>query len=248
MAKLKNVGAYPNTEDALGRVDYMNARFAASGVTSGDVTAATDAAKSPLVTKSYVDTQDALYVAKTYVDTQDNLLTNANQLGASSGLAVLNSSGKIAAPSPLPRAAAALCYTLDYTTVRSFSSASVTCTSITVPDPGFNWIPLWFGWTEGAYTGTPYCFPGVSIRDSSDKWVARGYGTARNLNEKYTIPVVPTRYDTSPASYYSGSEQFTLYYTREYGTGSVSVGNSVSYFKCFVIPAATSSTSPSLIT
>ena len=91
----------------------------------------------------------------------------------------------------------------------------------------------------GRYSAAPYSFPGVSIRDSTGAWVARGYGTARNIGESYPITVVPT-FDTAVAigDSYGGQQTFSIYYTREYGTGTVSVGEASSWFTCLVVPAS----------
>ncbi|QGJ95056.1 hypothetical protein SEA_REDWATTLEHOG_195 [Gordonia phage RedWattleHog] len=247
MAKLKNVGAYPNTEDSLGRTDFMNTTFSDRGVVPADVTAAMDQAKAPLALKTYIDAQDALYTTKSYADTQDNLLIDASQLGASNGIAQLGANSKVTA-SALPLAATVRSHNFTYGTIKTVSSAGVYCTSFTVPNPGFRWQPLWSGWTMSRYYASPYCFPGVSIRDSTGKWVARGYGSGRNLNEWYPTPITNTRYETAPPIWYDGSETFDLYYTREYGTGQVQVGHLYSWFQCMVVAAASSTTSPVVIT
>ena len=244
MAKLKYVGAYPDTDNAMGRTDYTNARFAQQAVTTADVTAAINNAKGPLALKTYVDQQDALYVAKTYVDQQDALLINANQLGATNGVGPLGANAKISVPPPLGNVAGAFTVHTTYATVRDgINTAGVLCKSVTIPNPGFPWLPLWTGWTMGRYSAAPYSFPGVSIRHSSGVWVARGYGTARNIGESYPITIVPT-FDVSitPLDYYTGQQTFSIYYTREYGTGTVSVGEASSWFTCLVIPVATTST------
>ena len=238
MAKLQNVGAYPDTDTSLGRKEYTDSRFAQNAVVAADVTAAVNAAKAPLALKTYVDQQDALYVAKSYVDTQDNLLINANQLGATNGVGNLSGAGKITVPPPLDNARGAYSVHTTYATVRdNINTGSVFCKSVTIPDPGFPWLPLWTGWTMGRYTAAPYCFPGVSIRHSDGHWVARGYGTARNIGESYPITIVPTS-DIQIGQVYTGQVTFSIYYTREYGTGTVSVGEASSWFTCLVVPAS----------
>lgn len=250
MAKLKNVGAYPNTEDALGRTDHMNDLFTQRAVVPAQVTAAMDTAKSPLAQKTYIDAQDALYTTKTYVDQQDALLINANTLGASGGVAKLDASSKINV-GDLSRTAGCRVYHFTYTPQPSGASSTAKAT-FSIPAQGFTWWPMWFGWTMGMRTSTTYCYPGVSIRDGTI-WIARGWGSARNVNEWYPITLVPSYVTASsfPRSY-SGttSKNFSLYFSCEFdSTGTVSVGYAPgTWFTCVVVPVSTSSSSASWIT
>lgn len=248
MTKLKNVGAYPDTENSLGVRSYADARFAQQGVVGADLTAALNTAKAPLSLKSYIDQQDALYTTKTYVDQQDNLLTNATQLGASNGIAKLDASGKISAPTPLKNAAGVRSYHMTYSGVHSVTSARE-CTSITIPYPGFLWLPMWFGWTLTRWvSGGDRPWGSVSIRQSvGGSWYARGVAGARYASdnvgsnppdvEKTVINMVPTT-DIGAGLGFNTSVTFRLYYQRDWGSGTLEIGDASSWFTCLVIPVS----------
>lgn len=246
MAKIRSVGAYPDTDNSLGVKGYTDARFAAQGVVTADVTAAMNTAKAPLSLKTYIDTQDALYVAKTYVDTQDALLTAATQLGAANGIAKLSASAKVTAPTPLVNRAAAKSYHFTYPTLRNGLTGGVFCQNMVIPDPGYPWLPIWTGWTQLFWDGGADSWGGVSIRHTDGHWAARGYAHSRFLNERVVVNIVSTT-DKGEGGYYTGSQTFQLHYHRDYGTGTVNVGEATSWFNCLVIPAATSMT-PAIIT
>lgn len=257
MAKLKNVGAYPNTEDALGRTDHMNDLFAQRAVTTSQVTAAMDTAKSPLAQKTYIDEQDALYTTKTYVDQQDALLINSSTLGASGGVAKLDASAKVAGVSTA-RTAGVLPYMWQVNRtdfdISVAKTSAIAAATFSITSPGFSWFPLFWGWSYAcrASGGTDdgSAFAGIEIRDSGGYVVSRGFGTSRAIGDWYPVSVVPTPGGASSSStpkVYTGAQTFTLYHFRAYGTSNVNVGSSIAAYSAWVVPASSTATTPSWV-
>lgn len=245
MAKIRNVGRDPDTDNALGVKNYTDSRFAQNAVVAADVTNALSTRTTGLSLKTYVDQQDALYVAKTYVDTQDGLLTAATQLGATSGLAKLDATGKTSAPTPLVNRAKAKSYHFTYSIVRT-TNGGLWIMDMTIPDPGYPWIGIWTGWTQGRWDSGGWAWPGVSVRHSDGHWAARGFsGMSRAVTDGERIPLnLVTTTDKTQGTAYTGAQTFGLWYSREWvdpgnTTGVVAVGETSSWFNCLVLPAAT---------
>ena len=133
-----------------------------------NTTVATTVTANSLQTPTYVNNQDALRAHKTDVDAADNAYVPAYALAQPGGLATMDGLHLTASQVPsgvmvnrvariydlanygtaylLPGST----HTVNTTTTREYKIAS-----ISVPDPGYPWIPLCFGVIGGYYNTTP---------------------------------------------------------------------------------------------
>lgn len=136
---------------------------------------------STYVTKSYVDTQDALNATKTFIDAGDNARLHTADIGANNGIAGLDATGKIA--SSRIGVVSTQRWFKGFTTPAAYFATPVATVSETtlytasVADPGFTYKLICFGMVDtlGVTDGTP---AQVLVRagSTSGTVLASGYG------------------------------------------------------------------------
>lgn len=170
MSSLQYRGRYPDSDSSLVHKTYADAANQSLIVDASwvNVATATAVTNNALQTPTYVDNQDALRAHKSVVNAADNNYLPLAALGMSGGIATMD--GLVLSPSQVPDGvmvnrvahiydldnygtaylAPSMTHTVNTTTIREYKIAS-----ITVPDPGYPWIPLCFGVIGGYYNTTP---------------------------------------------------------------------------------------------
>lgn len=149
MATLPYLGPTQTGPADLATVGYINALLA-NNLTQSQITAQINAALTGYVTKSYVDTQDALNATKTYIDAADNTKLHLSQVNANSGAAGLDATSRVDVarlavastqrfPSPFISPAA------YNATAITTNAGEVQLYPVSVADPGYNYKLLIFG-------------------------------------------------------------------------------------------------------
>lgn len=161
--RIPYVGRVPNSDSSIMTKVNVDDRYGELAV-SDDFLGDQLAAETPaLVTQTYVDTQDALRATKVAVDALDAQYLPDTARDAANGVAPLNSSGYVPATN-LP-----FVYTSRWPTFHNvdntYMTSQHTCTTtnvkeyeaarLTIPDPGFPYIPIPFALVlGGALAGT----------------------------------------------------------------------------------------------
>jgi hypothetical protein len=151
MTPLRYVGRYPDTEGAIAPHQYADKANTDTKVTTDFVNDTVDSQVTSLATTAYVNQQDDKKALKTSVTAADELYVPAS----GHGLALLDSSGYVAS-SQIPttviagRASSSYTGTLTGGTVSSAGLRSLLMGTITIPDPGFPYVVLVFGWVSGS--------------------------------------------------------------------------------------------------
>lgn len=166
MARLSYVGRDPTSDSVLVPKTYADSTAAATLVTSDEVTAAvtTQITLNTLEPQSYVNTQDGLRAHKSAVDAADATYLATSALNAANGVPGLDSSGGVLLsqiPSGVTTDRVAKVYNAatdgtlhlgptDTLTVTTENMRESSLATITVPDPGYPWLPLPFAVVQGA--------------------------------------------------------------------------------------------------
>jgi len=183
MAALGYVGRGPGANDIVVPKKYADAQGNAAVVTPDYVNAQVAQVAPYLTTKSYVDQQNALYAQQSAVTAADNTYVANSALNAPNGVAGLDPSGDLPAariPNGVrvdrvidsysvgfqAAAAGVLGGTLSTMThaigvplltgsrfVSSQVVRELALAMVVIPDPGYPWIPLPFGWVAGNAAG-----------------------------------------------------------------------------------------------
>ncbi len=169
VASLTYRGRYPDSDSSLVHKGYARSANDSLVVdtTWVNTTVASSITSSNLQTPTYVGTRDALRAHKVAVDTADDLYVPATALGQPGGLATMDGLHLTATQVPsgvMVNRVARVYDVANYGTINLTpgSTHSVTTNttreykiaSITVPDPGYPWIPFAFGLIGGYYNAT----------------------------------------------------------------------------------------------
>lgn len=178
---MRYVGRTPDADASVAPKSYADATAATSAVTTSVVNTRIASAAALLTSASYADTQDALRAHKAEVLAADELYFPTTALGATNGVASIDSDGFVPT-AQLPQLLTdrvATCYSvvsptaglwgattagtsgavgsISFTTTLTATSTSPReqqLASIPVPDPGYPWRPLPFAWVMGKGGGT----------------------------------------------------------------------------------------------
>ena len=170
MSSLQYRGRYPDSDSSLVHKGFADSDNQSIIVDANwvNTTVATAVTSNSLQTPTYVNNQDTLRAHKTDVDAADNNYLPLAALGVAGGVATMD--GLHLKDSQVPDGvmvnrvaqiydlanygtaylAPGMTHTVTTTTAREYKIAS-----ITVPDPGYPWIPLCFGTIGGYFNGNP---------------------------------------------------------------------------------------------
>lgn len=157
---MKYVGRPPDSDYSIVHKKYADERYAAIDVDQAFITDEIAGQAVPLVTPSYVDTQDALRARKTNVDAADANYLSTSVVGAASGVAPLDTSTFVPAAN-LPTLVTNRLPTFVPATAISISGDRVVTTTnakeyqaatLTINDPGYPYVPLIFAQIQGGST------------------------------------------------------------------------------------------------
>jgi type II secretory pathway pseudopilin PulG len=180
---MQNRGTPPTSEDldTIATKEYIES-LTTDSIPQGTVDSLITTGLSGYVSRSYVDAQDALNATEAYVDAGDDTRLKLADVSTSSGIAGLDSAGKVAV-ARVP-AASTQRWPKPFYTPSSYNSVTKTATStettvytIPVADPGFNYKLLVSGIAQG-FTAVDGQGPIVRVRvgSTSGAIVAMGYG------------------------------------------------------------------------
>ena len=186
---LEYVGPGVSAANDLSYRAYVTQKMA-DNLSPESIDAAINEALSPYVTKSYVDTRDALNATQAYIQQQDNLRLKLVQKNANNGVAALDSSGRVAAnrisSASMQRYPRAFWSPASYHTSPVLLSSSTETQIYTcgITSPGYNYKILVFGTVDGlsAIDGN---YPIVSVRVGAGvagPVIARGQGITDSYN------------------------------------------------------------------
>ena len=170
MSSLQYRGRYPDSDSSLVHKSYADAASQSLIVDTNwvNTAVATAVTANSLQTPTYADNQDALRAHKAAVDAADDSYVPAYALAQPGGLATMDGLNLTASQVPdgvmVNRVAhiydvanygtvflaPGMTHSVTTTTIREYKIAS-----ITVPDPGYPWIPLCFGVIGGYFNSTP---------------------------------------------------------------------------------------------
>lgn len=197
MAAIPYVGATQASVNDLVNRNYVTNLL---GLNLGQVLVDTliNAGLTGFVTKTYVDTQDALNATKSFIDTGDATRMKLSQIGVNSGAAGLLVSGRI--ESSRIGSASTQRWPKPFYTPTAYNTATITATSsevtvytCPVADPGYAYKLFVSGVLDGS-TSVDGEYPIVRVRQGSTtgQVVAGGFG----LGEKYSGGVM-TQFTTA---------------------------------------------------
>lgn len=159
---LQYVGRAPDSDFSVVPKSYVDARYNTIKVDNAYINTSVTAQSSGLVTQSYVDTQDGLRATKTNVDSQDALYAPTSSVGAANGLVPLDNNAYVLSanlptlvtnrkPVYVPATSITLSGSRDVitTNAREYQAAS-----LSIPDPGYPYIPLLFAQIQGGAVNT----------------------------------------------------------------------------------------------
>lgn len=186
MVALTYVGKAQTNPSDLVNLGYLTALLG-TNMSQGTVDSMLSSGFSSYVTRSYVDTQDALNATKTFIDTADGTRLHLSQKSVNSGIAALDGTGRIASsrinvastqrwPKPFITPSA-------YNSLTTATGTEVQLYTCAVADPGYTYKLLVTGLVD-AFPSIDGEFPVIRVRQgtSSGQLVATGGG----LNEGYT--------------------------------------------------------------
>lgn len=167
MPPLKYVGRSPDSDSSVVTKTWTDGQAATVAITTANVNAAIATQAGFLSTQTYVDAQHALFATKAAVDAHQATYVNATQKGVANGVAAVDSSGNLLAgeiPAGVSTDSITLCYTPASAgtvaltpgtshTVTSTTPTEYTAATITIPDPGYPYIPLPFVYIAGIAGG-----------------------------------------------------------------------------------------------
>jgi hypothetical protein len=170
MARVRYEGKAPDGDDGLvSRGWVTGTALPEQAVTTefinGEITRVVTA--NNLQGKSYVDAQDLLVAKLADVQAADNLYLNSSARGTT--VASLNASGTLTSTQVDTATLVTDCVARSHAATGASFSGSVTSTTtitrdkllatVTIPDPGFSYHPLPFGFVSGQAGGTPGLYP-----------------------------------------------------------------------------------------
>ena len=217
MGSLKYRGRTPDSDYAMLAKSYADSAYATLSADNDFITATTVAATAPLVSTTYVDSQDALRAHIADVDAADANYVLATQLGVNSGVAQLGSDGYVPSGNlpTLPTERVPFihtydtCYLSDAHTVTTVGAKVYKVATMTIPDPGWPYVPLAFVVIRGG---------GDPITGRADRTMTAGSRgqisvyDSHNVRQAWTVTTARERYDyqvctpygddaTNPTSY-----------------------------------------------
>jgi hypothetical protein len=165
---LRYVGRAPDSNSVLATSSYTQAQDIATLVTPTWIAQQMSSASASLVTEDWVDEQVANHSTQSDVTTALQDYTPNSDLGAHSGIAQLNGSRMIPVgqlPTLVTNSVAAnydaaTSGTIWLPTGQSLTTASntvgaVPLAQVTIPNPGYPWVPWPFAVVQGQAGGTP---------------------------------------------------------------------------------------------
>lgn len=213
MSSLQYKGRYPDSDSSLVHKTYADAANQSLIVDANwvNVTVATAVTTNSLQTPTYVNNQDALRAHKSVVDAADNNYLPLAALGMSGGIATMDGLHLNASqvPDGVMVNRVAKIYDLDnygvaYLTPGTTHTVTTTTTreykiaSITVPDPGYPWIPLAFGMIGGWYNSTPDADRTIGTDNMAQVAVMPPSGVSDTIYAAGALNAVPQRLNWYP--------------------------------------------------
>lgn len=173
MVALSYQGRPPSSDDSVVTKAWVDTEGAAIAVTTANVNAAILAlvTETPLDTQADVDAKRAptLIATQAAVNTDQANYVNSSTIGQPSGVASLDTSGDLLSgqvPAGVPTDNIMQCYNVTTSgtivlatntthTVVSQTNTEYTAATITIPDPGFPYVPMPFVYILGMSGGGP---------------------------------------------------------------------------------------------
>ncbi|AVO25143.1 minor tail protein [Rhodococcus phage Finch] len=228
MPPLKNMGRPGDTDASMMTKETIDARFAATSVSSQDVTNQINAQTGELVTKTYVDQQDSPLATKLYVDNQDGAYVNLASRGVANGVAQLGADGKIPAgqlgtiPDRRP-------VFLNGATISSFSPWTISSVpgsyriaQLSIPDPGWPYRIFMFASVENRSSAAGGSIGRVIAVLRGRSNLRQGHGTSSSQGDWNRIKVLPCALpgDNGSQAGFTGSDWLDLYAEKQSGGSS----------------------------
>jgi len=205
MSGLQYVGRAPDSDFSVVHKKWVDDRYAQVKVDLAYVNSATTAALTSKVTTDYVDTQDNLRAKSADVDAADATYVPLSQKNQANGIATIGPDGYIPA-AQLPALStqrkvsykfADTIYLTGTQSVQTTSAKEYKAATLTIPDPGFPYVPLAFadiqgGSTSGAQgtrTEGTGSFGQISILDPTD--VKYGWGICTDMKTLAYYKAIP---------------------------------------------------------
>lgn len=265
MSGLQYVGKNPDSDNTIITMAAADAVDQTLVVSTTYVNGIVSQKTTPLVDKDYIDQQDALRAHIFSVDLMDENYIPVSELGQPNGVATVDNFGNITA-GQIPSTAITDRPTLYYeaasqgiiyltpgnthTVSSTANSREYRLASIMVPDPGYPWYPLCFGFVQGYAGGAD---PGRGHTNSnlgqltvqapqgiSDTIYSSCIGTSDLVTNNYTlIPYAAAGAPaTTPANHppVTGSLQLDLYGSCYQGSSYTWSGTGLIYY-IFVFPS-----------
>lgn len=228
---MKYTGRYPDADSSIAPKGFVDARYDGVKVDSTYVAGEIATQAANLVVPSYVDTQDALRAHKTDVDTADGGYLPLTQRGAASGVAPLDGSAVVPSanlpsgiqterkPIFLPATTVPFTSTQVLTTVALKGYRAAT---LTIADPGFPYIPLFFAMVQGASVNGTQSDPMLGtgnfgqiavLRDSDDakySWCLTG--SQKALDFSLCVPFADNSITPVTRPPLTGAQAFSLWF------------------------------------
>lgn len=247
MSGLLYVGRAPDSDFSVVPKSYVDARYNTIKVDNAYITSAVNAQSSALVTQSYVDSQDALRATKANVDSADAAYVPTSNVGVANGLVPLDNNSYVLSanlptlvtnrkPIYVPATSVTLSGSRDVitTNAREYQAAS-----LSIPDPGFPYIPLLFAQIQGGAVNTTPAGIGlgtasygqVSILDSGNVKYGWCLCTSSNyLNFHTAIPFADGTTNPTSRPPIQGASTFGLWLALWGGTNYTFTSTDLNFF------------------
>ena len=251
---MQYVGRPADSDSSVVTKSYNDTRYATLKVDSAYVNSQTASQAVNLVTPSYVDSEDALNAHKTDVDAADANYLPLTQKGAASGVAPLDASTFIpSANVPSGIQTQRLPVFVPATTTLFTSGQQLTtiavkgykAATLSITDPGFPYIPLFFAMVQGGSTAGTQSDPLLGtgnfgqisvLRDSDDlkySWCLTGSQKTNDFS--LCVPYADSSVNPTSRPALTGSQAFSLWFGL-YSGSTISFNTPGFNFFCMVYP------------
>lgn len=214
---MKNVGRYPDLDTSLAHRRLSLDRLAEVSMTDEQVQQMLDGRVGDYVTPSQVTAETTSKLTKSALSTNASNYMDKSQIG-SSYASLVNGTLPVSQRPDDPRVlyleSNAVIRSYGPTSTSSYSTTKVSCGTVTVPDPGYSWVPIIYGGCEVEFiSGAPPAI--LTLEDSQGRVVAGGMST-RSTEVRFN------RINISPeGTYHVGlTGQWTFTYKLRFASGS----------------------------
>lgn len=225
---MRNVGRYPNHDRAVVHRKLDRDRLAEVSMTAAEIQSILAGRIGNHAVPSDVDAEVATKLTTSALTADVNNYVGTSEVGAANGYASLVGGKVVNSQMPTPIGIPRWLTHLEVsnngighrsnpqTSASAYSSTAVSCGSFTVTDPGYAWLPFFYGSMEVQFLSGPPT-AALKVRDSQNRIVAGGLSTRSGEQQYNRINFNPENLEIA----YIGNVTFTMWLQFFPGSGQV---------------------------